>query len=278
MKKIIALVLALTMIFAFAACAKTPAEADDTNVGDGATNVETLTMATNASFPPYEYVEDDGSFAGIDVEIATAIAERLGMKLEIVDTEFGSIIGGVQAGKYDIGMAGMTVTDERKESVNFSNTYATAKQVVIVKEDSEIADFTDLYTEWEDEDTPKAVKEGVKIGVQQDTTGDIYASSDPADWGFGEGNVIRYKTGNDAVASLVTDKVDLVIIDNEPAKSYVAANKGLKILDGAYADEEYAICIAKENTELLDKINVALEELTAEGKIDEIVVKYIPAE
>ena len=217
-----------------------------------------LIMATNASFPPYEFVEGNG-YAGIDVEIAGEIAKKLKMELEIADVEFGSIIAGVQNGKYSMGMAGITVTDERKENVNFTETYATAVQSIIVPEGSAITSVDDLSS-------------ALKIGVQQDTTGDIYATDD-----YGEGSVVRFKTGNDAVQALTTGKVDAVIIDNEPAKSYVADNAGLVILDTAYAEEEYAICIAKNNTDLLDKVNGALAELKADGTIDKIVSKYIPA-
>lgn len=251
--KIIAALMAVALIIcAFAACSKKE-------------ETKKLVMATNASFPPYEY-KDGEAFAGIDVEIAGLIAEKLGMELQIEDVEFGSIIGGVQTGKFDMGMAGMTVTDERLESVNFSSTYAKAKQVIIVKEGSAIKTIDDLKADG-----------SMKIGVQQDTTGDIYASDTEENGGYGEDNVIRYKTGNDAVQALVSGKVDCVIIDNEPAKSYVAANEGLTILATEYVEEEYAICVAKENTELLDQINKALEELTADGSIKKIVDKYIAA-
>lgn len=266
-KKILALVLALCMLCAFAGC----------GVKDTASNTDadkTLIMATNASFPPYEFKEGN-DFAGIDVEIAELIAEKLGMTLKIEDVEFGSIIGGVQSGKYDMGMAGMTVTDERKQSVNFSETYATGIQSVIVKEDSQYASFEDFYTGFDEKDNPIGVKEGIKIGVQQDTTGDIYSSDTPAKWGFGEENVIRYKTGNDAVQALVSGKITAVIIDNEPAKSYVASSKGLKILEGEYTNEDYAICVAKNNTKLLEDINKALKELQDAGEIQKIIDKYI---
>ena len=222
---------------------------------------EKLVMATNASFPPYEFVDDNGEFAGIDVEIAGLIAEKLGLTLEIQDVDFGSIIGGVQTGKFDIGMAGMTVTEERLQNVNFSTSYAKGVQVIIVPEDSEIQSFDDL-----------AAKEDVIIGVQQNTTGHIYMSDD-----LGEDHIIKYNTGNDAVQALVTGKVDAVVIDNEPAKSYVAANEGLKILETAYKTEDYAICVAKENTALLENINAALADLTADGSIDAIIAKYISA-
>ena len=231
---------------------------------------EKLVMATNASFPPYEYVDDSGAFAGIDVEIAGLIAEKLGLTLEIQDVEFGSIIGGVQAGKFDIGMAGMTVTDERLQSVNFSTSYATGIQSIIVPEDSEIKSFDDFFN------ADGTVKD-IKVGVQQDTTGDIYLSDTVENGGVGSDHVIQYKTGNDAVQALVTGKIDAVVIDNEPAKSYVASNEGLVILDTAYTEENYAICVAKENTDLLESINDALAQLTADGTIDAIIEKYIGA-
>ncbi len=222
-----------------------------------------LIMATNAAFPPYEFKEGD-SFAGIDVDIATLIAEKLGMELVIKDVEFGSIVGGVQSGKFDMGMAGMTVTEERLESVNFSESYATGIQVVIVAEDSAITSLDDMLADG-----------SMKYGVQQDTTGDIYASDTVENGGYGEENVIRYKTGAEAVQALKAGKLDAVIIDNEPAKSFVAANEGLRILEAEWAVEDYAICIAKENTELLEKVNGALAELEAEGKIQEIIDTYI---
>lgn len=275
MKKIIAVLLAVLMLALFAACGTANNDVKPTDEPKG--DVQKLVMATNASFPPYEFVGENGAYEGIDVEIAGKIAEKLGLELEIIDTEFGSIIGGVQSGKYDMGMAGMTVTDERKESVDFSDSYATAVQVVIVAEDCPYESFEDFYTGFDDEENPTGVVEGIKIGVQQDTTGDIYSSDTPENWGFGEENVIRYKTGNDAVEALKAGKVTAVIIDSEPAKSYVAANEGLKILDGAYAEEEYAICVSKDNSDLLDQINTALQELTDDGVIADIVEKYIPS-
>ncbi|MBE6799093.1 MAG: transporter substrate-binding domain-containing protein [Ruminococcaceae bacterium] len=263
MKKILSLVLCIVMVLGICAMA-----------GCGKKEDNKLTMATNAAFPPYEYKEGNG-FAGIDVEIAGLIAEKLGMELEIVDIEFGAIVAGVQSGKYDMGMAGMTVTEDRKASVDFSNTYATGIQSVIVAGDSTYTSYEDFYTGFDAEGNPTGVKENIKIGVQQDTTGDIYSSDVPAKWGFGEANVIRYKTGAEAIEALKSGKVTAVIIDNEPAKSFVASNPGLKILDGAYTEEDYAICVSKENKELLEKINKALDELKAEGKIDAIVNKYI---
>jgi len=259
MKKIISLLAVIALVVgvvALAGCGDKKAET---------TEKEKLVMATNASFPPYEFKDGD-NFAGIDVEIAGLIAEKLGMELEIQDVEFGSIIGGVQTGKFDMGMAGMTVTEERMKSVNFTESYATGIQSVIVKEGSAIKAVEDLKGDG-----------SMKIGVQQDTTGDIYASSSVEEGGYGSENIVRFKTGNDAVQALVAGKVDAVIIDNEPAKSYVAANTGLVILDGAYTEEQYAICIAKDNEELLNKVNGALKELIADGSVQKVIDKYIAA-
>ncbi len=261
MKKILAIVMILCMLFCFAGCGE---KKDDSK----------LIMATNAAFPPYEYKDGD-SYAGIDVEIAGLIAEELGKELVIEDIDFGAIISGVQTGKYDIGVAGMTVTEERKKSVNFSDSYATGIQSVIVLSDSTYTSFEEFYTGFDAEENPIDVKEGIKIGVQQDTTGDIYSSDVPSKWGFKEENVIRYKTGADAVEALKSKKVTAVIIDNEPAKSFVASNDGLKILDGYYAEEDYAICVSKDNPELLDDINKALKKLKDNGEIDKIIKKYI---
>ncbi|MBO4432834.1 MAG: amino acid ABC transporter substrate-binding protein [Clostridia bacterium] len=249
LKKIMALTLAILFVFSLAACGKS----DSLTVEEGK-----LTMATNATFPPYEFYEGD-DIVGIDAEIAKLIADKLDLELEIADVEFDSIIPGVQSGKYDMGMAGMTVTDERKEKVNFSDSYAKGVQVVIVPEDSAIASIDDL--------------DGKKIGVQQSTTGDIYASDD-----YGEENVTKYANGNLAVEALKAGKVDCVIIDNEPAKAYVKANTGLKILETSYADEDYAISFNKDNTELQKKVNDALKELIDDGSVQKIVDKYISAE
>ena len=234
MKKLIAVLLTLCVLLACTAAL-----------------ADTLTMGTNASFPPYEFYEEQ-QIVGIDAEIAAAIAEKLGMELKIEDMDFGAIIPAVTEGKIDFGMAGMTVTEERLQSVNFSDSYATGIQAIIVKEDSEIASVDDLYAEgaaW-------------KVGVQEATTGDIYCTDD-----FGDERVLKYKVGADAVEALKTGKVDCVIIDNEPAKAYVAANEGLKILESTYAVEDYAICVNLENTELLEKINGALKELIEDGTV-----------
>ena len=259
MKKLSALLLAVILVLSLAACAST---AKNDEPAPDASEAAKLTMATEATFPPYEYYDGD-AIVGIDVEVAQAIADKLGMELEVTDIAFDSIIPGIQTGKYDMGMAGMTVTDERKEQVNFSDSYATGVQVVIVKDDSAITSVDDLFA-----DGANTV-----VGTQAGTTGFIYATSDIE--GAGLGTVKSFGKTTDAVEALKNGQVDCVILDNEPAKALVAANEGLHILDTEYAVEDYAIAIAKENTELLEKVNKALSELTADGTLQSIVDKYI---
>lgn len=218
---------------------------------------DTLVMATNAEFPPYEYY-DGNTIIGIDAEIAQAICDELGKELVIEDMAFDSIITAVTSGKVDFGAAGMTITPEREKNVLFTDTYAQASQVVIVKEGSDIK-------------TPDDVA-GKKIGVQLGTTGDIYASD------LEDTTVERYNKGFEAVQSLLTDKIDCVIIDQEPAKVFVEQNEGLVILEEHFTDEEYAIAVAKDNEELQEAINGALASLKESGKLDEIINKYITAE
>lgn len=217
-----------------------------------------LTMGTNAAFPPYEYYEGD-TVVGIDAEIAQAIAEKLGLSLEIVDMDFNSIITAVQSGKVDVGIAGMTVDPDRLENVDFTDSYATGVQVVIVTEDSEIASVDDL--------------EGKLIGTQEGTTGWSYCSED-----YGDDMVIPYTNGATAVQALLDGKVDCVVIDQQPALSFVEANEGLKILETEYTVEDYAIAVSKDNTALRDAINTALNELIEDGTVQGILDKYITAE
>lgn len=258
MKKVISLILAallaLTAISVFAACS------GNTDAPESKTPTEKkkLVMATNATFPPYEFVQD-GKVVGIDAEIAEKIAEKIGMELEIKNVEFNTILAGVEAKTFDIGMAGITVKPDRLKQVNFTTSYAKGVQVIIVKEDSTIASPDDLKDK--------------KIGVQISTTGDLYATDD-----YGADHVSQFKNGPEAVQALLAGSVDAVIIDNEPAKNYVKQNEGLKILDTTYADEDYAIAVNKENTELLQKINDALKALTDDGTVKKIIDKYIPAE
>lgn len=251
MKRILCILLAAATLFTFAACGKKASYA----------NKGYLTMATNAEFPPYEFY-DGGAVTGIDAEVAAAIAKKLGLELKIEDMEFDSVIPAVQAGKADIGMAGLTVTEDRQVIVDFSTTYATGVQVIIVPEDSPIQSAGDLFD-----------NVGVyKVGVQLATTGDIYCSDD-----LGAENVEQYAKGADAVMALNTGKIDCVVIDNEPAKAFVAANPGLKILDTEYVTEDYAIATGKDNTALTEAVNKALEELIADGTVKTIVDKYISA-
>lgn len=246
MKKLVVALLAVCMMAAFAGCGK-----------KSSMDKDTLVMATNAEFPPYEFHEGD-EIVGIDVEIAQAICDELGKELVIEDMAFDSIITAVTTGKADFGAAGMTVTEDRLKNVNFTDTYTKASQVVIVKEGSPITSVADL--------------DGKTLGVQLGTTGDIYA-------GDVEGATVeRYNKGFEAVQSLLTDKIDAVIIDQEPAKVFVAENEGLIILEEHFTDEEYAIAVAKDNDELVEAINGALAALEESGKLDEIIGKYIQAE
>ena len=286
MKKLLSLLLAASMcVVLLAACgsngsadaskgaassapAASAAASGDKADGDAA-EVKTiesgkLIMATNAQFPPYEMVADgDGvngtGFEGIDIEIAAAIAEKLGLELQVDDMDFDAALLAAQSGKSDMVMAGVTVTDERQKVMDFSDTYAEGIQSIIVPEDSDIASADDLA--------------GKIIGTQRGTTGYIYCTDD-----FGDENVMAYDNGLTAVQALNNGQVDAVVIDNAPAKEFVAANPGLKILDTAYAQEDYAIGVAKGNTELLNAINGALEELQADGTLQSIVDKYIKAE
>lgn len=277
MKKLFALLLTLAMVLSLAACGgDTTAEdttGDDTNTetqeptGDTTlTTVEEgkLIMSTNAAFPPYEMTDDSGNVVGIDAEIAAAIAEKLGLELQIDDMDFDAALLSVQQGKADIAMAGVTVTDERKNVMDFSDSYATGIQSIIVPEGSDIASPDDLA--------------GKMIGTQRGTTGYIYCSDTPENGGYGEDHVTPFDDGATAVQALINGQVDCVVIDNAPAQEYVKANPGLKILETEFANEDYAIGVAKGNTALLDAINQALKELTEDGTIQKIIDKYIPSD
>lgn len=292
MKKILTLVLAAAMSLSLAACgggsgasgSKDSASSGDPGAPSSAsqggssadasvpaggygsfTTVEAgkLHMATNAAFPPYEMITDDGSFEGIDVEIATEIAKKLGLELVVDDQDFIAALTAAANGQSDIAMAGITVNEERKETLDFTDTYATGVQVVIVKEDSDV--------------TMDNLSEKM-IGCQKNTTGYTYASDTPENGGYGEDHVIGYDNGAMAVEALKGGQIDAVIIDNEPAKAYVAANEGLTLLDGDWTNEDYAIAVKKGNTELLNAVNTALKELIEDGTVQRIVDKYIPAE
>ena len=281
MKKALSLMIAAALVLSLAACGSTASSAASSEAAssdaasseaassEAASETETaelstvepgkLIMSTNAAFPPYEMTTDSGEFEGIDIETAQAIADKLGLELQIDDMDFDAALLAVQQGKSDMVMAGVTVTDERQNVMDFTDSYATGIQSIIVKEDSDIASVDDLA--------------GKKIGTQRGTTGYLYCSDD-----FGDENVVAYDDGLTAVQMLNNGQVDCVVIDNAPAKEFIAANPGLKLLDTAYVEEDYAIGIGKGNTELKDAINTALEELKADGTLQAIVDKYITAE
>ena len=286
MKKALSLMTAAALVLSLAACGSTASSAASSEAAspeaassdaasseaassEAASETETaelstvepgkLIMSTNAAFPPYEMTTDSGEFEGIDIETAQAIADKLGLELQIDDMDFDAALLAVQQGKSDMVMAGVTVTDERQNVMDFTDSYATGIQSIIVKEDSDIASVDDLA--------------GKKIGTQRGTTGYLYCSDD-----FGDENVVAYDDGLTAVQMLNNGQVDCVVIDNAPAKEFVAANPGLKLLDTAYVEEDYAIGVGKGNTELKDAINTALEELKTDGTLQAIVDKYITAE
>lgn len=281
MKKALSVLTAAALVMSLAACgssassaASSEAASSETASSEAAsseaasseasgelTTVEAgkLIMATNATFPPYEMTTDAGDFEGIDVEIAGAIAEKLGLELQIDDMDFDAALLSVQQGKADIVMAGVSVTEDRLLVMDFSDSYATGIQSIIVPEDSDIASADDLA--------------GHMIGCQRGTTGYIYCSDD-----FGDESVTAYDSGLTAVQALVNGQVDCVVIDNAPAQEFVAANPGLKILDTSYVEEEYAIGMGKGNTAMLEAVNGALADLKEDGTIQAIVDKYISAE
>ena len=285
MKKALSLMTAAALVLSLAACGSTASSAASSEAAspeaassdaasseaassEAASETETaelstvepgkLIMSTNAAFPPYEMTTDAGEFEGIDIETAQAIADKLGLELQIDDMDFDAALLSVQQGKADIAMAGITVTDERKAVMAFSDSYATGIQSIIVPEGSDIASPDDLA--------------GKTIGTQRGTTGYIYCSDD-----FGDDSVVAYDDGLTAVQALNNGQVDAVVIDNAPAQEFVAANPGLVILDTSYAEEDYAIGMAKGSS-LEDAVNAALEELKADGTLQSIVDKYITAE
>ena len=288
MKKFLALTMALALALSLTACGNGGGASSGTSSNGGAssgtssnggasssgasssgteagdygefTTVEegVLHMSTNAAFPPYEMTTDAGGFEGIDVEIAQAIAAKLSLELVVDDMDFNSVITAVQQGKSDMAMAGLTVNPEREENVNFTQTYATGIQVIIVKEDSPVTLDT---------------RGDYLIGTQEATTGWQYCTDE-----FGDDHVTAYTNGATAVQALISGSVDCVVIDNEPAKAFVEANPGLVILDTEYAVEDYAIGVSKDNPALLSAIDTALGELIADGTVKSIVDKYITAE
>ena len=281
MKKITALMLSSAMMLSLAACggsASTETVSSEAASSEAASseavsteeaasadaaavttvNAGKLTMSTNAAFPPYEMTTDNGDFEGIDIEVAGAIAKKLGLELQVDDMDFDAALLAAQNGKSDMVMAGVTVTDERLKVMDFSDTYAEGIQSIIVPEDSDIASADDLT--------------GKAIGTQRGTTGYSYCIDD-----YGEDSVVPFDDGATAVQNLLAGKVDCVVIDKAPAQEYVKANAGLTILDTEYANENYAIGLGKDNTALQEALNKALAELKADGTIQSIIDKYIPS-
>ena len=253
MKKRLALLLAavLTLSMVMAGCGSKEETSEEKKEGDE------FVVGFDQDFPPMGFVGDDGEYTGFDLELAEEVCNRLGWKFRPEPIAWDSKDALIEQGDIDCIWNGFTING-REEDYTWSEPYLNNKQVFVVREDSGIESIDDLA--------------GKKIGVQETTTGDIYASDD-----FGEDNVIRYANGAVAVEALKAGKVDCVIIDNEPAKAYVAANEGLKILETSYADEDYAIAVSKDNPELKDAIDAALKELIADGSLQKIVDKYIPA-
>lgn len=251
--KTLALVLAAAMMVGtLAACG---GNANQTNGGS-------IKFGTNPEFPPFEFVKTDGvieGFDGIDMAIAKKIAEDNGMSVEMESMEFASLLIALQNGQIDAVIAAMTITEERAQSVNFSTPYYTATQVMIVKEDSDIASAADMADK--------------KICVIEGYTGETCVN----DMGY---PYEAFKKGTEAIMELTNGKCDVVVIDSATAAKYVADNAGLKIVEDpdAFENEEYAIAVAKGNDELLDKINKSIEKMLADGTISELGIKYIDAE
>ncbi len=214
-----------------------------------------IIMVTNAEFPPYEY-KDKNDFKGIDIEIANLIAEKMGKELEILDVEFDSIIPAIVSNKADIALAALTVTEDREENVNFSDSYFETSQNILVRYGSDISKVSDL--------------KGKKIGVQTGNIADINYTEE-----FGEGNIERFNKHVDAVEALKNKKIDAVVLDNEPAKFFASENDEIVMLNNVCKGEEYAIAINKDNQDLLGEINNILAETKKSGELDEIIKKYI---
>ena len=278
MKKFLSVLMAATMlvgVMALTGCggdATEPTTDEANNQSEPASTTATdlktvtegvLTMSTNAAFPPYESTDDSGNVVGIDADIAAAIAEKLGLKLQIDDMDFDSALVAVQNDAADVVLAGLSYSEERDEVLDFTDSYATGVQVVIVKEGSDV--------------TMDNLGEKM-IGTQRGTTGYIYASDTPENGGYGEDHVSAYDNGATAVQALVNGQVDAVIIDEAPAKEFVAANEGLTILPGNWVEEKYCAAVNEGNTALQNAINTALNELMDDGTVQEILDKYITAE
>ncbi|MBO8434324.1 MAG: basic amino acid ABC transporter substrate-binding protein [Tyzzerella sp.] len=250
LKSIIAMATVSIMALSIVGCGN----GGDNNSSASGEDSSVITLATNAEFPPYEYYEGQ-EIVGIDVDFINAIGEKLGKEIVIEDMAFDSIIPAIQSGKADIGMAGMTVTEDRLANVDFTETYVHTSQAIIVNTDSDaIKSSADL--------------EGKTIGVQLGTTGDTYAG-DVTD------KVERYNKGFEAAMALSQGKIDAVVIDESVAKALAEGTENLAVLDEPFTEEDYAIAVKKGNQELVDELNKAINELKEDGTLQSIVDKYI---
>ncbi len=279
MKKKFALALAAFMMMGtLAACGSTNTNENAGSAADGTSTTSAvdaikekgeIVMLTNAAFPPFEYLADDGSVQGVDVEIAQAVADKLGVELKIVDMDFDPIVNSLKAGKGDFAAAGMTITEERLKQVDFSDEYVTSSQVVVVRADSKLEG---------DKAAIDAALSGKNIAVQTGTTGDWYAAGEEETGStIKDANVLQYKSATEAALYLINGKADAVIIDQKPAEAIVATNEGkLKILDTKLTDEEYAFAIQKGQDDLKAVINEVIAEYKGD-KVDELITKHMGA-
>ncbi|MCD8256124.1 MAG: transporter substrate-binding domain-containing protein [Oscillospiraceae bacterium] len=271
LKSLLCVALALTMVLALTACGSSGSNSTsasdvvDTNVTSASDAAETaglttinegkLTISMSADFPPYESLDDSGNIVGIEVDIMNLIAEQLGLELQIDDMDFDSALLAVQQGKSDMVVSGVSITDERKATMNFTDSYTTAVQVIVVPEGSDVT-LDNLGDQL--------------IGTQRGTTGFIYTEDD-----YGSDHVIGYDTYTLVIQAVLNGQVDCAVLDDSVARTYVAENPGLMILDTEYAVESYAFGVDKTNTALLDAVNAALSALIADGTVDEIISRYI---
>ena len=251
LRKLIALALCLTMVLAFAACSKSESSsASFTTVNSGK-----LTIATSPDFPPYENLDDNGNIVGIEIDIMQLIAQKLGLELQVDAMDFDAALLAVQQGKSDMAVSGITVTEDRKLVMNFTDSYTTAVQVIVVPEGSDVT-LDNLGDQM--------------IGTQRGTTGSLYTVDD-----YGEDHVIGYDTYTTVVQALLNDQIDCIVMDDAVAREYVAANPGLVILDTSYADEDYAFAVDKQNEALTQAVNNALKELIADGTVQKIIDQWL---
>ena len=279
MKKLAALALAAAMTLSLAACAKNgtgsaaPGETSSAPASSAETSSEqassealkmiaagAITMSTNAEFEPFEYKDSD-KIVGIDVDIANKVAEKLGLDLKINDVAFDSLVMELQTNKCDFVAAGMTITEDKKKNVDFSEPYFDASQSIIVQKGSAVKSRTDLN--------------GKTVGVQQGTTGDTYCTDEDGTSDIKVGSIKRYNKGADAVTDLINGRIDAVVIDDFPATKFVEKNSDkIEKLSDALTQEQYAIAVQKGNAALLDQINAVLDELKSSGELDQIIDKY----